>query len=136
MRPATRTGGGRLRLTSRGTLWRSWRDDQNPTAHASDHQNGGGDEISVAGLSGMLADAQLVGVRKNSTGSTFTRQRLNFIEGSNVTLTVADDGGNGEVDITIESTGAGVAEWIRDRRTHGRRHGRAGIGEPSRDHPE
>lgn len=82
-------------------------DDQNPTAHASDHQNGGGDEISVAGLSGMLADAQLVGVRKNSTGSTFTRQRLNFIEGSNVTLTVADDVGNGEVDITIESVGAG-----------------------------
>jgi hypothetical protein len=33
-------------------------DDQNPTAHAADHQNGGGDEISVAGLSGLLADAQ------------------------------------------------------------------------------
>lgn len=27
-------------------------------AHASTHQNGGGDEISVAGLSGLLADAQ------------------------------------------------------------------------------
>ena len=33
-------------------------DDQNPTAHAADHQNGGGDEISVAGLSGLLADDQ------------------------------------------------------------------------------
>jgi len=76
-------------------------------AHAASHQNGGGDEINVGGLSGQLADAQLVGVRKNSAGSTFTRQRLNFIEGSNVTLTVADDVGNGEVDITIESTGPG-----------------------------
>jgi hypothetical protein len=27
-------------------------------AHAASHQNGGGDEISVAGLSGLLADAQ------------------------------------------------------------------------------
>ena len=33
-------------------------DDQNPVAHAGDHENGGGDEISVAGLSGLLADAQ------------------------------------------------------------------------------
>lgn len=33
-------------------------DDQNPTAHASDHENGGSDEIGVAGLSGLLADNQ------------------------------------------------------------------------------
>jgi hypothetical protein len=33
-------------------------DDQNPVAHASDHENGGGDEINVGGLSGLLADAQ------------------------------------------------------------------------------
>ena len=29
-----------------------------PTAHATDHQNAGSDEINVAGLSGLLADAQ------------------------------------------------------------------------------
>lgn len=29
-----------------------------PSAHASSHQNGGSDEISVAGLSGVLADPQ------------------------------------------------------------------------------
>jgi len=29
-----------------------------PTSHASSHEDGGGDEISVAGLSGTLADAQ------------------------------------------------------------------------------
>lgn len=33
-------------------------DPQTPTSHASSHQNGGADEISVAGLSGVLADAQ------------------------------------------------------------------------------
>jgi len=31
---------------------------QNPVNHAASHQNGAGDEISVAGLSGELADAQ------------------------------------------------------------------------------
>lgn len=34
-------------------------DPQPAQTHASTHQNGGGDEISVAGLSGVLADAQL-----------------------------------------------------------------------------
>jgi hypothetical protein len=33
-------------------------DPRTPTAHAATHENGGGDEISVAGLSGLLADAQ------------------------------------------------------------------------------
>jgi hypothetical protein len=33
-------------------------DARTPTSHASSHQNGNGDEISVAGLSGLLADAQ------------------------------------------------------------------------------
>lgn len=33
-------------------------DARTPTSHASSHENGGGDELSVAGLSGLLADAQ------------------------------------------------------------------------------
>ena len=44
-----------------------------------------------------------VNVRKNSTGSVFTRPRLNLIEGTNITLTVADDSTDGEVDVTITS---------------------------------
>lgn len=45
-------------------------------------------------------------VRKNSTGTVFGpgRLRLNFIEGSGVTLTIADDGAGDEVDITIAAT--------------------------------
>jgi hypothetical protein len=50
-----------------------------------------------------------VGVRKNSTGDTYERRRLNFIEGSGVSLTVADDSTDEEVDVTISSTG-GVAD--------------------------
>jgi len=33
-------------------------DNQNPTTHKTSHENGGGDEISVADLSGVLADNQ------------------------------------------------------------------------------
>ena len=51
-------------------------------------------------------------VRKNSTGSVFNRGRLNLIEGSNVTLTVADDSTNNEVDITIAASGGGTATTL------------------------
>jgi hypothetical protein len=36
-------------------------DPQTPLAHAASHQNGGGDEIGVGGLSGLLADSQIAG---------------------------------------------------------------------------
>ena len=56
---------------------------------------------------GDLDSNARVGVRKNSAGSTFTRRRVNLIEGSGITLTVADDSGNEEVDVTIEATAGG-----------------------------
>lgn len=40
-------------------------------------------------------------VRKNSGANVGTRGRLNFIEGVGTTLTITDDAGNNEVDITI-----------------------------------
>ncbi len=60
-----------------------------------------------------------VGVRKNSTGSTFTRRRLNLIEGSNVTLTVADDSGDEEVDVTIAASSGGSSATMLTGRTFG-----------------
>lgn len=51
----------------------------------------------------------LQAVRKNSGGSEFTRRRLNLIEGTGITLTVADDAGNTETDITI-AAGAGAGD--------------------------
>jgi hypothetical protein len=76
-------------------------DLHSPKAHSTSHQDGGSDEISVAGLSGLLADAQKVTVRKNSGANVGTRKRLNLVEGTNITLTVADDATDDEVDVTI-----------------------------------
>ena len=46
-----------------------------------------------------------VTVRENSGSSVGTRPRLNFIEGSNIALTIADDGIADEIDITVAATG-------------------------------
>jgi len=77
-----------------------------PASHAEDHQtrhqSGGAD--ALVGTIDATARTQ---VRKNSTGSSFARRRLNFIEGANVTITVADDSNNEEVDVTIASSGGG-----------------------------
>jgi len=43
-------------------------DPQTPTSHAASHQNGGGDEINVAGLSGVLAEGQLAAALQTATG--------------------------------------------------------------------
>lgn len=62
--------------------------------------SGGGDLSSDRTLTWNGVD-----VRKNSAGSVFTRRRLNLIEGTNVTLTVTDDAGDGEVDVTVAVPG-------------------------------
>lgn len=49
------------------------------------------------------ANARLA-VSKNSGATVGTRRRLNLIEGTNVTLTIADDAGNEEVDVTIDAS--------------------------------
>ncbi len=67
-----------------------------PTDHQSAHQASGGDE-----LTGNLNAVARTDVRKNSTGTVFSRRRLNLIEGAGATLTVADDAGNEEIDITF-----------------------------------
>jgi hypothetical protein len=51
-------------------------------------------------------------IRKNSAGSDFRRRRINLIEGSNVTLTVADDSANNEIDVTIAASGSGGGSQI------------------------
>ena len=56
--------------------------------------------INSLSVSGMLT------FRKNSGADVGTRPRLNLIEGSNITLTVADDGVDDEVDVTIAASGA------------------------------
>ena len=50
-------------------------------------------------------DAAAVTVRKNSGANIGTRPRLNFIEGSNITLAISDDAGSDEIDISITAAG-------------------------------
>lgn len=54
-----------------------------------------------------VVQASIKAVRKNSTGTVFRRGQINLIEGSNVTLTVADDPTTNEIDVTIASSAAG-----------------------------
>lgn len=68
-------------------------------AHASTHYADGTDP-----LTGDLDANARVAVRKNSAGATSTRRRVNLIEGSNITITVADDAGAEEVDVQIDAT--------------------------------
>ena len=49
---------------------------------------------------------QKVNITKAAAGGG-TRKQLNFIEGTNVTLTVSDDGGNDRVNVTINAAGSG-----------------------------
>ena len=46
-------------------------------------------------------------VRKNTGADVGSRRRLNFTEGSNITLTITDDAPNEEIDITIAASGGG-----------------------------
>jgi hypothetical protein len=48
-----------------------------------------------------------VTVEKNGT-AVGTRRNINFIEGTNITLTIADDSANDEVDVTIAASGGGA----------------------------
>ena len=68
---------------------------------AEDSGNGEIDVTIAASGGGGGGD---VTVRKNSGSDVGTRPRLNFIEGSNISLTVADDSGDDEVDVTVAAT--------------------------------
>ncbi len=69
--------------------------------------NDGANTITAAVIANT--STQKVEITKNSGAVVGTRKQLNFIEGTNVTLTVADDAGNDQVDITIAATGASGA---------------------------
>lgn len=55
---------------------------------------------------------QRVEVAKNGT-LIATRKRLNFIEGSNVTLTIADDTTNNKVDVTVSTSASATDEKVK-----------------------
>lgn len=69
--------------------------------HNDRHATGGADAFLITDL--LDAIARVI-VRKNSGANVGTRRRLNLIEGTGITITVADDSGGEEVDITIASS--------------------------------
>jgi hypothetical protein len=68
----------------------------------------GGGDLSTSRTLSVANDTttQKVDVLKNGT-AVATRKALNFIEGLNTTLTVADNSGSNRIDITVASTGGG-----------------------------
>jgi len=81
------------------------------TLTASAPITGGGD-LSADRAFGFDQTAALgnnarIAVSKNSGATVGMRRRVNLIEGTNITLTIADDAGNEEVDVTIAASGGG-----------------------------
>jgi len=79
-------------------------DGQTPLAHKTNHQDGGADEISVAALSGQLADAQKVAVQDEGVAAG-TRPTVNFT-GTGVAAT--DDVVNNRVNVAIPGGGGAL----------------------------
>jgi hypothetical protein len=78
-------------------------------AHASEHENAGGDEISVAGLSGLLADEQDAGKIKSKTIDALVGNRYLYYDGA--TMTWASLPGGGDMDkATYDTNDDGVVE--------------------------
>lgn len=67
--------------------------------------NDGGNQISADVKAN--SSVQKIEVVKNSGSVVGTRKQLNFVEGTNVTLTVSDDNTNDQVDITIAAAAGG-----------------------------
>jgi len=71
-----------------------------PTAaHAASHYSGGSDP-----LTGNLDAIARTTVRVSSGANVGSRRRINFIEGTNVTITALDDNAGEEIDLTINSS--------------------------------
>jgi len=84
--------------------------DHHTENHKARHVVGGADPF----VGGDLLDATArVTVRKNTGANVGTRRRLNLIEGANVTLTIADDAIDEEVDVTVAAAGAGGSANIK-----------------------
>lgn len=96
------------RLPTAGADENVWGDILNDFLLQS-HENDG--TLKSTAVNNVVSDdvsTQKVEIAKSNT-LTGVRKRLNFIEGSNVTITTADDSAGNKVDITIASAGSGSA---------------------------
>jgi hypothetical protein len=73
------------------------------------------DDVAGTMTASVIDDTSTQKVIVAKAGTTVgTRQKINFIEGSNVTLTVADDSGNDRVNVTIAAAGGYTDEMAQD----------------------
>jgi hypothetical protein len=84
-------------------------DQHHAQLHKDSHKTGGSDAFTVSDLLDAIAR---VTVRKNTGANIGSRRRLNFIEGSNITLTIADDAVDEEIDVTIASGGGVPSDTV------------------------
>lgn len=84
-------------------------DPQPPKTHATDHQNGGADEINVAGLSGELADAQPPKAHTNTAHTTNLVGETGVISAMTEKTTPHDD----DVVVIEDSEAAGVVKKVK-----------------------
>lgn len=86
-----------------GTLWQStgsaWVQVSAGVTHGVTHSSGGADA-----LSGNLDANARTAVAKSGT-TTGTRRKINFVPGTNISITTADDSAGEKVDVTIATTG-------------------------------
>ena len=96
----------------------AWTEDVTPIlleTHASRHQNGGADEVSVTGLSGLLADdqhvldAEVVAVAVAKT--TFNAKGDLLTASADDTPAIHTVGSNGEF-LVPNSTNSNGLEWV------------------------
>jgi len=113
---------GSLRTIGTGALQAAAGNDsrlsnaRTPTAHQSTHQSGNSDA-----LTGNLDATARSNISKAGT-LVGTRRGLNLIQGTNITLTMADNAGSERVDVTIDAAGGGgsaptfvnQAKWFTD----------------------
>lgn len=83
--------------------------DLEEESHGSEHQDNGPDEISVTGLSGLLADPQTIVVSTNGFVVN-TSSGINFQAGSNVSLSAVATSSNTLITISATASGGG-APW-------------------------
>jgi hypothetical protein len=83
-------------------------------AAAATYEDGGPEEISVDGLSGVLANAQPIAVAKGGV-LVGVELLLNLIEGYRTKITAADDGTGHKIDVTLAQLVADAATafaWV------------------------
>ena len=114
--PASVFGVASTPITGSGTIALTM-DDQTANEILSGPSSGGDAEPAFRALvaddipsltASKISDIAYQIVEDDGTPMT-ARNAINFIGGSNVTITIADDAGNDETDVTIASTGGGAA---------------------------